>query len=253
MEEKEAERVQEKIKLERKPKKLKRFYKKASRAGNSAPYGVKLDGRELKTPMKNALNLPTRKLAQAIVAEWNAQQDFVESDKMFLTKFANTAIDRVELRREEIIDEIVAFASSDLLCYRAEAPQGLADRQNRHWDPVLDWAKTTHGLEFVCVGGIVYAKQPDETLIKTHGLLSEKTSYELTAIHNLTTMLGSALLALAVCDGFLDAESCWEAGHVDENWNMELWGADEDAIKRNEFRRAEFDEVLRFYALSSQR
>ncbi len=251
MDEQEASDVQDKIREERKPQKLKRFYKKATVSGKKAPFGIKLDGRVLKTPMKTALELPTRKLARKIADEWNEQGEFVEVEEMFVNKYANTATDRVEPRRQEIVDEIVAYASSDLVCYRAEAPQGLVDRQAESWDVVLKWAEETHGLTFICVAGIIYATQPDATLGAMHKMLTEtKSSYELTAIHNLTTLLGSGLLAVAACEGAFSDDEVWNAAHLDEDWNLELWGADDDAAARRLKRRKEFDGILAFHRLA---
>ncbi len=251
MDEQEINDVQEKLRDERKPPKLKRFYKKATVSGKTAPFAIKLDKHVLKTPLKAALDLPTRKLARKIADEWNAQGEFVEPAEMFVTKYANTAIDRVETRRQNIVDEVVAFASSDLVCYRAESPQGLVDRQAQSWDAVLKWANDAHGLTFVCVAGIIYATQPDATLGALHKMLAEeKTANELTAIHNLTTLLGSGLLAIAACEGAFSDDEVWNAAHLDEDWNLELWGGDDDAAARRLKRRKEFDGILEFHRLA---
>ena len=250
MEVSEADRIQGKLRDERKPQKLKKFYKKAGVKGKKAPFSIALDGRVMKTPLKTTLEIPTRALARAIVAEWNEQEEFVEPNQMHLTKYANTAVDRVEPRKEMIVDEIVAFASSDLVCYRADTPQGLVDRQAQSWDRVLDWAQECHQLRFICVAGIIYASQPEATLAAAHGVLSALDAYTLTAVHNLTTLTGSALLAMALVDGEISADEGWNAAHVDEDWNADQWGSDDDAIARRKLRRIEYDGILNFYRLS---
>ena len=251
MDENEADRIQDKIRQERKPEKVKKFYKKASVRGKKAPFSIALDGRVLKTPSKEPLEIPSRALARAVADEWNAQQEFVDLNAMFLTKYASAAQDGTMQRKEAIVDEIVAYASSDLVCYRADTPQGLVDRQTNAWDPVLEWARKTHNLKFICVAGIIYATQPDTTLAQAHKLLMEKDPHTLTGIHHLTNLLGSALLSIAVTEGALSDNDCWNAAHLDEDWNIEQWGTDEDAMERRKVRRTEFDGILRFCELVS--
>lgn len=250
MEVSEADRIQGKLRDERKPQQLKKFYKKASVKGKKAPFAIALDGRVMKTPLKATLEIPSRALARAIAKEWNTQEEFVDLSQMYLTKYANTAVDRVEIRKENIVDEIVAFASSDMVCYRADLPQGLVEMQANAWDPVLKWASDKHGLNFICVAGIIYASQPEATLVAAHGVLTAHDAYTLTAIHNLTTLTGSALLAMAIVDEAISADEAWNAAHVDEDWNIAQWGTDEDAIKRRELRRNDYDGIIEFYRLS---
>ncbi len=249
MDENEADRIQNKIRKERKPARLKRFYKKAAVKGARAPYKITLDGKVMKTPLKSDLKVPNKALAREIAVEWNGQEEFVDLNAMLLTRYASATQDGTEPRKQAIVDEIVAFASSDLVCYRADTPQGLVDRQSAAWDPVLKWAQDTHKLNFICVAGVIYASQPDPTLGRAHNLLMAKNAHSLTGIHNLTTLLGSALLAMAVVDGANSADECWNAAHLDEDWNIEQWGSDDDAIERRKVRRAEFDGILRFCRL----
>ena len=250
MEASEADKIQGKLRDELKPVKIKKFYKIAAVKGKKAPFTVALDGRVIKTPLKAVLDLPTKALATAIAAEWNAQGEFIDIAAMHLTKFANNAVDQVAGRREDIVDEIVAYASSDLLCYRADTPQGLVDRQSECWDRVLKWAETQHQLNFICVAGIVYASQPIATLAKAHDFLSDMDSHKLTSIHNITILIGSALLAMAVVDGEMSDDEAWTAAHLDEDWNIDQWGTDEDAIIRRNLRRSEFNGILAFYQLT---
>lgn len=249
MEASEADRIQGKIREEIKPVKIRKFYKKATVVGKQAPYNVALDGRKMKTPLKSVLEIPTKALAKAIAREWNEQGEFIEIAQMHLTKYANIAIDQVGPRKEETIDEITAYASSDLVCYRADTPQGLVERQSLSWDAVLKWAENSHNLNFICVAGIVYASQPVTSLALFHKLLSKRDDHALTVIYNITTLTGSALLALSVVEGGISSDECWSAAHIDEDWNIEQWGTDEDASARREKRRAEFDGLLTFYNL----
>lgn len=250
MKDEDAEAIQNKLRQERKPARLKRFYKKASLKPVKGGWLVLLDGKELKTPAKNTLLITSEPLAKAIVDEWNGQGEYIEPDSMPLTKYANTALDRVAPRRGAIIDEIVAFASSDLVCYRADTPQGLVDMQSALWNPVLDWAQKTHNLGFVCVAGIIYATQPEITLVGLYNLLEQETDSALNAIYNLTTLTGSALIALAVCHGAIQADFAWQAAHADEDWNIRQWGSDADAAERRALRRAEFDGILAYHGLA---
>jgi chaperone required for assembly of F1-ATPase len=227
-----------------------RFYKEVSVAGAAAPFSVKLDERPLRTPLKRALDLPTGTLAQAVAAEWDVQTDKIDPRTMPLNRLANTAIDRVAPDCDRVIGEIVDFAGSDLVCYRAEKPLGLIERQAKAWQPVLDWARAVLGAEFLVTEGIVHVPQPAVALQATRGYLARKNSWHLTALHNITTLTGSALIAAMACDGAVPASEAWAAAHVDEDWQIEHWGWDEEARHRRNQRKREFDICLRFCELS---
>jgi chaperone required for assembly of F1-ATPase len=227
-----------------------RFYKTVSVAGTKAPFAVRLDERPLRTPLKRALELPTGALAQAVATEWEGQAEKIEPHTMPLTRLANTALDRVEPDRDRIINEIVDFAGSDLVCYRAGEPLGLVERQAKAWRPVLDWARSALGAEFQVTEGVVHVRQPDAVLQATRHYLAQKSSWDLTAIHNITTLTGSALIAAMACANAVPASEAWTAAHVDEDWQIEHWGWDEEARHRRNHRRREFDTCLRFCELS---
>ncbi|WP_162914343.1 ATP12 family chaperone protein [Taklimakanibacter lacteus] len=227
-----------------------RFYKTVAIAGTSPPYAVTLDQRSLRTPLKQALDLPTRPLAEAVAAEWEAQAEKIDPQSMPFTKLVNTALDRVASDRARIIREIVQFAGSDLVCYRAEKPQELVERQARGWQPVLDWARGTFGGEFVVTEGIVHIEQPEAALAAMRDYLDGKSPWALTALHNMTTLTGSALISAMACDGGILPAEAWLAAHIDEDWQIEQWGADEEASHRRQYRKREFDTCLRFSALS---
>ena len=227
-----------------------RFYKAVAVAGTAAPFAVTLDERSLRTPLKQALDLPTRPLAEAVAAEWEAQSEKIDPQSMPFTKLANTALDRVASDRERIVGEIVEFAGSDLVCYRAEKPQELVERQARGWQPVLDWARATFGGDFTVTEGIVHVGQPASALQAMNAYLACKSPWALTALHNMTTLTGSALISAMACDGAVLPAEAWLAAHIDEDWQIEQWGADEEASHRREYRKREFDTCLRFHALS---
>ena len=227
-----------------------RFYRKVAVTGTAAPFSVTLDERSLRTPLKRALDLPTKRLAEAVASEWAAQAEKIDPHSMPYTKLANTAVDRVNSDRERIMSEIVDFAGSDLVCYRAEKPRDLIERQSRAWQPVLDWARATFAAEFLVTEGIVHIEQPSRSLGAMRDYLGSKSPWALTALHNMTTLTGSALIAAMACDGAILPAEAWLAAHVDEDWQIEQWGSDEEARHRRDYRKREFDICLRFCELS---
>ncbi len=227
-----------------------RFYKTVSVAGTMAPFSIRLDERPVRTPLKRALDLPTKALAEAVATEWAGQGEKIEPHTMPLTRLANTTIDRVEPDLGRIIGEIVDFAGSDLVCYRAEKPQGLVERQAKAWQPVLDWARQTFQGEFQATEGILHIAQPPASLTALQDFLATKSPWLLTALHNMTTLTGSALLSAMACEKGLPPSEAWLAAHVDEDWQIEQWGWDEEARHRRDFRKREFDTCLRFCELS---
>jgi chaperone required for assembly of F1-ATPase len=229
----------------RKPQ-LKRFYNAAS-AGEGGQ--ILLDGRAVKTPKKRALKLPTPDSAAAVAAEWAAQGGEINPGSMPLTRFANTAIDAVADTLDAVAADIVAYAGRDLLCYRAKTPPELALQQAASWDPVVRWASETLHAHFVVVTGVMPVDQPPATLQKIAKTLEPHDAFRLTALHVMTTLTGSALLALADARGFLSASQAWSAAHIDEDYQIALWGQDEEAQHRRRLRTAEFDAASTFLTL----
>ena len=212
---------------------MKRFYKEASVA--VAPHGgvtVRLDGRPVRTPGKAELSLPSRALARAVAEEWDAQAEQVAPDTMPLMSLAATAIDRVAPNRDAVAKEAACYAATDLLCYRADSPIELAQRQADAWDPVLDWARDRFDVRFEVTRGLMPVDQPDETVARFQSVLSERDSFTLTALHVMTTGYGSLVLALAVLEGAMSAEQALKTSRVDEIYQSELWGVEEEAEKR---------------------
>ncbi|RUZ95473.1 ATP12 family protein, partial [Mesorhizobium sp. M7A.F.Ca.US.001.02.1.1] len=161
----------------------------------------------------------------------------IDPVKMPVMRLVNTAIDGVASDPQAVLEDILRFASSDLTCYRADAPQGLVERQNQHWDPVIDWARTL-GARFNLAEGIIHVEQPRETIAVLGSHLAQRAEpLRLAAIHVMTSLTGSALLALAVDFGEIDAEAAWAAAHVDEDWQIEHWGQDAEAVARRAARK----------------
>jgi chaperone required for assembly of F1-ATPase len=209
-----------------------------------------LDGKPVRTPGKAPLVLPTRALAEAVAEEWRAQGERIDPLTMPLTKLANSAIDGVSGREQAVMDDIMAHAAADLLCYRARAPRGLAESQVRHWDPVLAWAKDALKAPLVLGEGIVHVAQPQASLDRLRQTLAGRDAFSLAALHVMTSLTGSALLALAVALGRMTPDEAWAAAHVDEDWQISKWGEDGEAAARRKDRRRDFAAAAHTLALS---
>ncbi|WP_150522866.1 ATP12 family chaperone protein [Roseibium sediminis] len=222
----------------------KRFYKKAEAAEIAGGYAIHLDGRPVKTPSKSTLTLPSAVLAEAVAAEWEAQEKEINPGAMPLTRIANSAQDAVSQKFAEVADEITRFLGNDAVCYRADEPETLVERQTRIWDPVLDWAGQELGARFVLVEGIIHKEQPDALLKAFRTRLSDLTALQLAAFHTATTLMGSAVLAFAVLGEHLTADEAWSAAFIEEDWNIERWGEDAEAAKLRSYKRSEFNAAV---------
>jgi chaperone required for assembly of F1-ATPase len=228
----------------------KRFYKEVAIGEEGGRPTLLLDGKPVRTPGKAPLAVPTKALAEAIADEWRAQGERIDPRTMPLTKLANSAIDGIEGRAEAVIDDIVGHVGSDLLCYRATGPEGLLAEQAKHWDPVMAWATNVLEAPLKLAGGIVHVTQPEESLAKIRGRLEGLDAFALGALHVMTSLTGSALLALGVALGRLTPDEAWTAAHVDEDWQISQWGEDAEAKGRRAARRREFDAAARTLELS---
>lgn len=229
----------------------KRFYKSAEALREQGDFAVALDRRPVHTPAKNTVVVPNEALALALAEEWNAQEGVIDPAKMPLTRLVNSAIDGVAREPGPVCAEIVKYAGSDLLCYRAQEPDRLVARQSAAWDPVLDWAGEMLGARFVLSRGIAFVSQPEAALAALGPRLATLDVFRLAAVSAATTLTGSALLAFAMLEGRLSVEQAWSAAHVDEDWNVELWGADEEASERRARRYEEMQAAARVIALLS--
>ena len=227
----------------------KRFYKDVAVKDEGGRAAVLLDGRPVRTPGKAPLSVPNKALAEAIAEEWWAQGDHIDPRTMPLTKLANSAIDGIEGRTEAVVDDIMGHAAVDLLCYRASGPKGLPAEQAKHWDPVIAWTKNALNAPLALADGIVHAPQADASLAEIKKRLGEFDAFALAALHVMTSLTGSALLALAVARKRLTPDEAWAAAHVDEDWQASHWGEDAEAKERREVRRRDFDAAARTLAL----
>ncbi len=228
----------------------KRFYKSVTTA--AAPgggYVAMLDGYTMQTPAKRAFAVPSTGLAEAIADEWRAQGSEIDPTTMPLTRISNSAIDAVAAQAGAVRADLVAYAASDLLCYRAAAPEGLTLRQLAAWAPVVNWIEQQIGARFVLAEGVIPVEQPPRTLEKFADFLGEPCPFRLSALHVITSLTGSALLAVAHDRGAVAADATWAAAHIDEDWQIEMWGIDSEAEARRRYRTGEFMAASRMLAL----
>jgi chaperone required for assembly of F1-ATPase len=226
----------------------KRFWKEAAIGPVEGGYAVTLDGRSLKTPAKAALVVPTQALAEMIAAEWQAQAEVIDPNTMPATRAANAAIDKVRGQKAEVTEIVTAYGDSDLVCYRAAGPEPLVALEDAAWNPLIDWAGHRYGLRPVLRTGVMHAPQPAALLASLHTDVERLDAFELTAFHDLVSMSGSLIIALALVDGFAAPEAMWDASRVDEEWQISQWGSDEEAEALAAVRRKTFLDAARFYA-----
>ena len=228
-----------------------RFYREVSveAADGQNGYRVLLDGKPVKTPLGALLLLPTRALAEALAEEWRRQGATLRPETMVLTKLANTAIDRVAHDRKVMIAQILGFARSDLVCYRAEFPAELVARQSASWDPLLTWAVSVYGANLRRGNGIAFVAQTDEALSSLERALSKHSHFALAALHTAAHVSGSAIVALALAAGRLDPESAFAVSHLDEIYQAERWGSDAEAEVRRQTVKKELFEIHRYFSL----
>ena len=228
---------------------MKRFYKDAAARPGEGGHEILLDGRPVKTPARHPLAVPSERLAAAIAQEWQAQGEKIDARSMPLTGLANAAIDRVAPDKETFARGLALYGESDLLCYRAESPAGLVTRQSELWDPPLAWARRRFDINFEVVPGIIHRPQPQNTIQQLAHAVAARDPFELAALSPLVTIGGSLVLALALAEGEVDLETAWAAATLDEQWQLEQWGADAEAEKALEGRRRDFDAAYRFLKL----
>lgn len=212
-------------------------------------HGIALDGRPVRTPGRAALLLPTPRLAEAVADEWRGVGETLDPRAMPLTGLANAAIDRIAPGREAFASGLAAYAASDLLCYRADGPVPLIERQRAAWDPLLEWARTRYDVHFVLAEGVMPTAQPQATLTRIAEAVAALDPWHLAGLSPVVTVSGSVIAALALTEGAASAEQVWAAGQVDEDWQAEQWGEDPLAVDAREARRRDFDAGARFLAL----
>jgi chaperone required for assembly of F1-ATPase len=217
----------------------KRFYTEVGVAETEGGFAITLDGKPIRTPSGRHVVVPSRRLADTVAAEWAAQKETLDPMTMPLSRLANSVVEGVVERAVLVADDLAKYFHSDLLFYRAGHPEGLMAREAAHWDPVLFWAAETLGAHFILSEGIMHVAQPAQAIEAARAALPEDP-WSIGALHVITTLTGSALLALALAHRVRDADQVWAAAHVDEDWNADQWGVDEEAAGRRAARLRDF-------------
>lgn len=218
---------------------MKRFYKAASHAPVDRGHAVYLDGRAVKTPAKLPLIVPSEALASAISGEWAGQKETIDPETMPLTRLANGAIDRVVDARDAVIDEILRYGETDLLCYRADGPDSLIIAQARAWDPLLDWAKTVLHVDLPVQTGIMPQKVRPETLMRLRQIVEELDGFILAGLGALVASSGSIIIGLAVLKRHITGKEAANIALIDDVYQLERWGEDDEALAKLKARRAD--------------
>jgi len=224
----------------------KRFYKNAAVQNADGAFAVTLDDRPIKTPAGNAMNLPSHALADAVAGEWNAQGEEIDPKSMPLMQLCGTAIDRVPGVRDGLIDGILRYTDTDLLCYRAASPADLAARQAEVWQPLLEWAEETYGAHLKSVEGVIPISQDASARDGFAQAMAEMDNWQLTAVAEMVGISGSIVIGFAMFAGHLDADAAFAACQVDEDHQIELWGEDWEATQRRTNVHAELVTAARF-------
>ena len=226
-----------------------RFWQAAAVTGAAQGFGVVLDGRPVKTPAKAALVVPTRAMAEAIAAEWDAQEGRIDPTTMPVTRSANAAIDKVAALFHGVVDEIAGFGETDLLCYRAEAPPDLVALQAEGWDPLLDWSREVLGAGLRVTAGVIPVAQDATALARLRAEVARLDPFRLAALHDLVGLTGSLVLGLAVARGRLSGAQAWQLARIDDDWQIAQWGEDEEAVEHAAARRAALLDAERIWNL----
>lgn len=231
--------------------KRKRFWKEATAAETDNGTEVHLDGRALHTPGKVRLVLPTLALAQAIAAEWDAQEEEIDPRTMPMTRTANSAAETVTQNHAAVADMIADYGANDLLCYRAGDPRELTERQAASWDSLLDWARREFDAPLVLGQGVVPVDQPSSSLQNLRQAVHDLTPWQLAAFHDLVTLSGSLVIGLAASRDVATTADLWRASRIDEHWQAEQWGQDEEAAEIEKLKETAFFDAARFYRIAS--
>lgn len=230
--------------------KAKRFWKEAKVETADGGFTVHLDARPVRTPLKSALIVPTARLAQEIAAEWDAQEGIIDPLSMPHTRSANSAIDKVAPQHDAVAQMLADYGDSDLLCYRAPAPTELIARQAEHWDPLLDWAETRLGARLHTATGVIHVPQDPKTLARLSGRVHGLDAFALTGFHDLVSLSGSLILGFAAMLDHRPVDEIWKLSRVDEDWQSEQWGVDDEAVAMAETKRSAFVHAKTFHDLS---
>lgn len=231
---------------------LKRFWKAVEVAPTEGGFAISLDGRQVRSPAKALLIVPTEAYANAVAAEWDAQEEKVDPRSMPFTRTANSALDNVTRNHAEIANMIADYGGTDLLCYRAESPAGLVARQEAAWDPLLAWAETSLAARLTPVTGLMHVAQPEEALQNLSQRVHRLDPFRLAAFHDLVTLSGSLILGFTVTEGHQDPEAAWLMSRIDEIWQAEKWGEDEEAAAFAAQKKSDFLHAASVFDLLAQ-
>ena len=232
--------------------KRKRFWTRVETAETDDGFTIALDDRPVRTPAKESLRLPSRALAEAVAREWDAQQGEVDPETMPLTRLANSALDKVASQHGAVANLVAEYGESDLLCYRAERPEGLVERQRAHWDGLLHWAERQLGIRLEVQSGLMPIDQPEPSRIEIRRRTRALGPFDLTAFHELVALSGSWVIGYAALTGERAPEDLWRVAVIDELWQEEQWGEDEEATAARRARQDAFLTAHRFADLSRQ-
>ncbi len=229
--------------------KARRFWKNATVEKASGGHGIRLDGRCVKTPLKTEISVPSFALAEAMAAEWQGQDEVIDPLSMPLTRAANATLDKVVPQQAEVAANLADYGGSDLLCYRAAGPDSLVARQAMGWDPMLDWAAETYGARLAVTQGVIPVDQPANAIAALRGRVAVASAWELTALSEFVTLSGSLILGLAALEGAEAPANLWALSRIDEDWQAEQWGEDEEEAERIAIKRAAFLQAAHFLSL----
>ena len=227
----------------------KRFWKEATAIEVGGGYSVQLDGRSVKTPAKTLVVVPTWAMAEAMVAEWDAQSEKIDPMSMPVTRSANAALDKVRHQKAEVADMLAAYGDSDLICYRADTPEALIKRQAEAWDPLLEFAENKFGAALKARTGIMHEPQSDDALSRLREQVHALDEFQLAAFHDLVSLSGSLVIGLASIHDHLPTDVLWKLSRIDEDWQIEQWGEDEEAAEQIEIKRQAFVHAKFFFDL----
>ena len=228
---------------------MKRFWKEVTLEPEGEGWGIRLDGRPLRTPARAALTVRSQRLAKAVAEEWRSSGETIDPSTMPLTGLANAAIDRIAPDREAFAEGLARYAKADLACYRTEGPSALLERQEKEWNPLLAWARRRFDIDFVTTSGLMHVEQPEETIKQLSHAIGTLDGFRLAGLSPLVTIGGSLVAALAVLEKAITPEQAFAAVSVDERWQLERWGSDSEAETALENRRRDFLAAARFLEL----
>lgn len=227
----------------------KRFYQQATHGEQPDGWAVLLDQRPVRTPAGKPFRVPSATLAAAVAAEWQAQEQEIRPDTMPLTRLCMNAIDQITDRRGDVLEEVLRYAGSDLICYRAVEPEALIERQQRHWQPLADWLVQAFGATLVVTSGLMPVAQPADALAAIRRAVEPLDGFRLTALAMATGAAGSLAVALALVHGRLDGDGAFEICQLDETFQIEQWGEDYEAADKRAALKADLSAIARFLSL----